>query len=228
MYESHSLFKLFALIYSFLLILNYAASPTGAYYNDQKEQGIYIEAGTWWDKSNLSFEELPAADELTGCEPIRLNFPVINKGFTMIGTTTYRIYKNGEVFTEGTLGIIQAEKTAILSVITDSPGTYMAEADQRPGYGGNDSEITRTNSQSVSIAECPPPKDEKEKQEENHEKDSIKEEMEGDKEEVESPIEGTEEENKAIEETSSSDNPATDESGRLSEETIGSEGGVNK
>lgn len=98
----------------------------------------------------------------------------------MLDSTSFRIYKDGEVVSNGTLGIIQANQTASLSIQVDAPGNYMAEIDQRPGYGGNNREVTHTGSKAVLVGECPPPP--KELEDQNKEKEEPVQEKEPDEE----------------------------------------------
>ncbi|MBS2969620.1 hypothetical protein J9317_12675 [Metabacillus sp. KIGAM252] len=119
--------------------------------------------GSWWDGSKLGFEEGGPEKPLTACSSVNLPFSIRNTGFGMIGPTGYRIYKDDKVIAEGTLGQIGANQTGHLSIQTDEPGTYYAEADQRPGYEGNEKETIRTASSSIAVSECPPPKKENKK-----------------------------------------------------------------
>ncbi|MBS2969626.1 hypothetical protein J9317_12705 [Metabacillus sp. KIGAM252] len=177
----------------------------------------------------MVFEDIPAGEDLTSCKPVRIDFPLTNTGFTMIGSTSYRIFKDGELITEGSLGIVQSSQTVTLSINADSPGSYMAEVDQRPGYAGNESEVTKTASRTVIVGECPPPPEE-EKVEPIDDKET---ESKDDKEpgtEVEEPAKDgeavSEEKEEAVEEKP--DEKEADVSLQPIEENNHSEGGNNE
>ncbi|MTH52391.1 amyloid fiber anchoring/assembly protein TapA [Bacillus mangrovi] len=154
--------KTAVLFYALLLLLSFSSSSTEAYFNVQQDQNIGIQAGSWWDESRLAFTDFPEQKDLTNCHPLQLQFPIENQGFTMAGTTSYRIYLDGAVAEEGTLGIVRENQSSAIAFTANEPGIYTAEIDQRPGFGWKDEAVTSIRSKDVSVAKCPPPPAEKE------------------------------------------------------------------
>ncbi|MCD7033170.1 amyloid fiber anchoring/assembly protein TapA [Metabacillus sp. GX 13764] len=145
--------------YTGVLLLANIPSETMAYYSDQTEDQFEIQAGTWWDKSNLSFEQDPKSLEIETCDAAIVSFPVKNSGFTMIGPTSYKVLFNNEVIENGTLGEISENGLGAISAAADKPGSYQAIVDQRPGYQGIDDQVTSVSSSPVTVT-CTPPKEE--------------------------------------------------------------------
>ncbi|MTH52386.1 hypothetical protein GKZ89_03130 [Bacillus mangrovi] len=133
-------------------------SPVKAYFNKTAEQEMGIQMGTWWDGSRLAFTELNQNGE-DSCDPVTLTFPIENSGFEMIDSTTFQVFKDGERVEKGTLEKIAEHGKEKVSITVKAPGTYHAEADQRPGYEGSSTPV-KTVSEKAVIAECPGPEEE--------------------------------------------------------------------
>ncbi|AZB43563.1 hypothetical protein CEF21_15320 [Bacillus sp. FJAT-42376] len=162
MKKANKLLQTAVFVCAVLLILTLSVTPVQAYFHAKAEQEIGIQLGSWWDGSKLSFEKAGETEPKTNCSPVNLTFSIRNSGFGMIGSTGYRIFKDGELAEEGSLSIIGENETGHLSIRTDKAGVYYAEADQRPGFQGMN-ETVRTESEKVTVAECPPPKKEEKK-----------------------------------------------------------------
>ncbi|MGD7009449.1 amyloid fiber anchoring/assembly protein TapA [Metabacillus sp. 84] len=149
------LLKCSFIAYFLILFLTYITSPTSAYFTDGNEQSIQIKMGSWWDKSELSFMDIPVNDALTVCgEPAEIKALIQNMGFTMLDGTSYRIYMNEKMIEDGNLPAVKTGETAPLSIKAGEAGTYRFEVDQRPGYGGNDKETASISSHPVEVKGC--------------------------------------------------------------------------
>lgn len=136
----------YASIYSFSLI----TSNTSASFSDKKLDTFAIQAGTWWDKSDLEFIGRNTQN-IKQCPPTEISVEIINKGFTMTDATTYEVYysekndpnpkKPGEKIYSGELAPIIKGKKEKLTFRAEKEGSYLFKAYQREGYQGENKEI---------------------------------------------------------------------------------------
>ncbi|WP_058306723.1 amyloid fiber anchoring/assembly protein TapA [Gracilibacillus massiliensis] len=128
------------ILFLFMSMLSYVVLATESKFFDKSEDSFTIQAGTWWDGSDLSYIQDPEQDT-NACPTLFISFHLENGGFTMLDTTTYQLYYSaegdpleGEIVKEGTLPIISENETYTLDVEVDSEGIYQLKVDQRPMY----------------------------------------------------------------------------------------------
>ncbi|MFJ5715170.1 amyloid fiber anchoring/assembly protein TapA [Neobacillus sp. NPDC093127] len=133
------------IFYAFLFTFIYSLGSTNAFYSDQAETKMIIQAGTWevatplnevWDKSSLVFIGSISNQEQT------ISARIKNKGNDMTGTVPYEIWwtekgnpKDGIKVGDGTIPALNSEEVFILKFGNNKPGNYMFKAYQRPNHG---------------------------------------------------------------------------------------------
>ncbi|MFG6118819.1 amyloid fiber anchoring/assembly protein TapA [Thalassobacillus sp. B23F22_16] len=162
--------KLFSIFYVSTLILSYATSDTGAFFNSKSVAKTTIQAGHWeekslWDKSSLKFvkEKGGEVKELMeqGCKPLKIMAAIKNSGSDMEGTSEFEVYysesgnpmKKGEKIADGTIEIIKKDGVGEISYIAKEPGNYKFRAFQRPGHGNKEDERHDLWSDTITV-EC--------------------------------------------------------------------------
>ncbi|GGB45398.1 amyloid fiber anchoring/assembly protein TapA [Virgibacillus dakarensis] len=133
--------KMIAVFYLATFSFSYLISGTGAYFNDGKTDKHVIQAGEWWDQSELEFIGKPTQN-VKACPPTDISVQIKNNGFTMIGPTEYEIYysengnpkNNGEKIAAGSIDPIKEGGITTLSFHAEKVGSYTFKALQRPGY----------------------------------------------------------------------------------------------
>src|SRR5699024_1655875 len=68
---------------------------TEAKFLDKSEDSLVIQAGTWWDGSDLAILE-QSSHEKDACSSHELHFQISNNGYSMLDTTTYQLYYSEE------------------------------------------------------------------------------------------------------------------------------------
>ncbi|GGJ98229.1 hypothetical protein GCM10007063_20700 [Lentibacillus kapialis] len=132
--------KLLASVYLIVFTAGYLTAGTGAYFNDAHKETQVIQAGTWWDGSDLAFNGQPVQASGDNC-PGTVNVTLQNNGKTMLGPAQYSVYyskegnpKNGKVIKEGKIKPLQADGAVTLNYGDAAEGVYVFKAVQRPGY----------------------------------------------------------------------------------------------
>lgn len=172
------LIKTVAILYLLILTGSYLTSDTKAYFSDQVTDKQVIQAGEWWDQSELEFTGEPTQN-VKACPPTDIAVQVRNNGVTMAGTTTYEVYysengnpkNNGEKIADGTIDPIATGETSKLSFHAEKTGTYMFKAIQRPGYDGDDDTKHAIWSEKVTV-ECIEKQNQDQKKEKSETKQS--------------------------------------------------------
>ncbi|SET08970.1 TasA anchoring/assembly protein [Oceanobacillus limi] len=180
--------KLIVFTYIVVFGFSYISSGTGAYFNTINNDKFSIQAGTWWDGSDLEFTGVPNQN-VKACPEIEISVQLINNGFSMIGPSDYKLYyvengnpkQNGEEIKNGTLNPIEAGEYFNLTHVIDAEGVYSFQVSQRPGYeGDSESEIW---SEKVMV-KCK--ENDKEEEESDKQDDSVEETNENEEDENES------------------------------------------
>lgn len=172
--------KVIAIGYLSIFTIGYLTSGTEAYFNDTNVKNQQIQAGTWWDGSDLQFVGKNTQNIKT-CPPTDITVKVKNNGFTMLESTKYEIYyvengnpKNkGKKIAEGQISPIDAGETTTLSYKADQKGSYMFKALQRPGHEEDYDERHELWSEKVMV-KCLDEQQEKEDPQQENEKEKIK------------------------------------------------------
>lgn len=151
--------KLLASGYLIVFTAGYITSSTGAYFIDVDKEAHVIQAGTWWDGSELVFTGKPAKSSGEQCPKEAVTIKLHNNGQAMIGSTDYQVYyskegdpRKGKVIKEGKVDSLQAGETTTLSYENADEGSYIFKVMQRPGYDDNNDEPGNLWSEKVTIA----------------------------------------------------------------------------
>ncbi|AVQ99890.1 amyloid fiber anchoring/assembly protein TapA [Oceanobacillus iheyensis] len=134
--------KVVAICYISVFTLGYLASGTGAYFVSSQESEQVIQAGTWWDGSELAFVGKPTVEE-KACPAMNVSVELKNKGFSMTDTTTYEVFfsetgnpqKTGKKVASGEINTLEKGETVSLSYKAEKEGFYVFKALQHPLYG---------------------------------------------------------------------------------------------
>ncbi len=134
--------KVLAICYISVFTLGYLASGTGAYFVSSQENEQVIQAGTWWDGSELAFVGKPTVDE-KACPAMNVSVELKNKGFSMTDTTTYEVFfsetgnpqKTGKKVASGEIKTLEKGEKVSLSYTAEKEGFYVFKALQHPLYG---------------------------------------------------------------------------------------------
>lgn len=132
---------LLAFVYVFLLSTSLVTSRTEAYYSDSEQWDSVIQVGTWWDKSDLQFTT-NYPKNVVSCTPVTIKAGIVNKGFSMIGTTEYEVHyadslQPNQKISEGIIEKMKSNSSLNLTYQADKPGFYTFKIIQRPGYQEN-------------------------------------------------------------------------------------------
>ncbi|WP_158318949.1 amyloid fiber anchoring/assembly protein TapA [Robertmurraya kyonggiensis] len=135
------LLTIFVFVYVFLLTSSLVTSSTKAYYSDSEQWDSVIQVGTWWDKSDLQFTT-NYQKSVVSCTPVTITAGIVNKGFSMIGTTEYEVHyadslQPNQKIAEGIIEKMKSNSTLNLTYQADKPGFYTFKIIQRPGYQEN-------------------------------------------------------------------------------------------
>lgn len=135
------LVTILAFVYVFLLTTSLVTSRTEAYYSDSEQWDSVIQVGTWWDKSDLQFTT-NYQKNVVSCTPVTIKAGIVNKGFSMIGTTEYEVHyadslRPNQKIAEGIIEEVKSNSTLNLTYQADKPGFYTFKVFQRPGYQEN-------------------------------------------------------------------------------------------
>lgn len=155
--------KIFVIIYSICFALIYLISQTEAQFTNASVQKQVIQAGEWWDGSNLTFSS-SENQIIDSCGPVDLTVEIKNDSTNgMYGASEYEVYnaslKEGDSLeisdrvSDGVLeiGIIEAGETASLTYTVSTPGDYFFRAYQRPKYDNNEAERTSIMSEVLTV-----------------------------------------------------------------------------
>ncbi len=216
-----------AIWYAVIVSASVLTSSTGAYFNDSMQSEAKIQAGTWWDGSNLRF--VGNTQNLKACTPIEIAVQVENKGFKMTEPRDYEVYysdrngiehiKNGKKVGSGVVEPIGKGETAVLSINAEVDGYYMFRLLPREEYKNEESN-QELWSKRVMVT-C------KEKEDKQIEKEESKKELKQKAEEpnVEQPSETEEDDNKGTDNNSlvKQNSHSSEESKQTDSETIESD-----
>ncbi|WP_322741823.1 amyloid fiber anchoring/assembly protein TapA [Fictibacillus phosphorivorans] len=135
--------KLGLIFYSMTFSILYLTGYTSAYFNDNESVTGVIQAGTWWDKSSLTFvtkQNQTKSDAL--CTSIDMTIKNAGDG-NRIGPVRYEVWwaetgnpKNGLKVSEGEVKALNSGESEILSHSPDKEGTYKFKAFQSEGHPG--------------------------------------------------------------------------------------------
>ncbi|WP_268234760.1 amyloid fiber anchoring/assembly protein TapA [Fictibacillus barbaricus] len=172
--------KLGLIFYSFAFSILYLTGNTGAYFNDAASVNGFIQAGTWWDKSSLTFVTNNKQPVKKGeCTPI--NATIKNGGDgDMQGTVNYEVWwaekgnpKDGVKVSGGEINALKRGESLGLSYASDNDGNYKFKAYQSTGHPGQgelwSDDITVNCSDSKSAEETQENNSDTEKVEEDSE-----------------------------------------------------------
>ncbi|MBB6453684.1 TasA anchoring/assembly protein [Salirhabdus euzebyi] len=140
--------KIIAIWYMAIISIVYFSSSTGAYFNVSKINTATIQAGEWWDKSNLVFvRDNQGVDVYQSCKPVEISAIVKNdSNIAMIGSTEYEVHhhlkkepEKGEstIVGSGTINPLNGNESITLTLTADQEGDYQFKVFQRPGYNDN-------------------------------------------------------------------------------------------
>ncbi|KUP04429.1 hypothetical protein Q75_15685 [Bacillus coahuilensis p1.1.43] len=224
--------KIMLIGYVMIFTVSYLTSNTTAYFSDSSNETLSIQAGTWFDGSNLQVGS-HNGETIAACPQEELQVVVKNTGFSMTGPTEYEIYystdgepnQNGEKVEEGQIQPIEQNGSITLSYQASADGAYMFKVYQRPGYGENDEGRTEIWSSKIVVS-CDQPEEEileeepeviEEPQEVESDNKETKEEQpvtdspENKEEEVEAPVEETPEPTEGEDQPEEPETPANTE-----------------
>ncbi|WP_237566140.1 amyloid fiber anchoring/assembly protein TapA [Oceanobacillus massiliensis] len=137
------LLKTLAICYIAFLSLSFLSSNTIAYYNKAKETNFTLNAGTWWDGSELKFTG-KGNQNIKSCPETEIAVEIKNIGKSMAGDTVYKVYyaetgnpkKQGELAAEGKIAALAEGETSDLKHMAGQEGFYTFKIIQRPDYEG--------------------------------------------------------------------------------------------
>ncbi|MCT2534618.1 amyloid fiber anchoring/assembly protein TapA [Aquibacillus koreensis] len=137
--------QIVAIWYAAMVSFSVLTSSTGAFFNETKEAQTVIQAGTWWDKSDLEFIGIPTQN-VKACPNVAIAVELQNKGFAMTDSTRYEVFYeengqpriNGEKIAEGVIGPMGAGEIIELTYDVVEEGSYIFKAYQVEGYEGSD------------------------------------------------------------------------------------------
>lgn len=195
--------KLLASMYLLIFAAGFFTSGTSAYFNDKDKETFTMQAGTWWDGSELAFAGKPSRSSDEPCPPEAITIKLQNHGQAMMGPTNYKVYrakddnpKNGKVVKEGKVGPLQAGETKTVSYENVKKGTYRFKVTQRPEYEDENNDPEAVWSETISVTSAQNDKEKKEdqnpqetknkQQKKNNHSDGKKQTSHGDKETDES------------------------------------------
>lgn len=138
--------QIVAIGYGLTVSIAYITTNTSASFTSSKQDSTAIQAGTWWDGSDLAFIKNNTVND-KACAPTDISVQIKNNGFTMIDSTTYEVYfhdngnpkQQGKQIATGDIGPIGSDKTVSIMFTAEQNGSYMFKAYQRPEYAGNGS-----------------------------------------------------------------------------------------
>ncbi|WP_198029982.1 amyloid fiber anchoring/assembly protein TapA [Oceanobacillus manasiensis] len=176
-----TLWKVTAICYISIFTLGYLASGTGAYFVSSQENEQIIQAGTWWDGSELAFIGDPKADE-TSCPQVNLSVGLKNKGFSMTEPTTYEVFfskqgnpdKKGEKVGSGEIVPLDQNETTTLTYTAEKEGFYIFKTYQHSLYEEETDKASEVWSKKVKV-KCKEKKVKEEEKIEEVEKDQVEE-----------------------------------------------------
>ncbi|WP_139223999.1 amyloid fiber anchoring/assembly protein TapA [Lentibacillus halodurans] len=136
--------KILVICYLLIFTLGYLTSGTGAYFNSSEEDQQVIQAGTWWDGSELVFVG-NNTQNIKACPPEEITVDIKNRGFSMIDSTEYGVYyvengnpkNNGEKIADGMIESMEEGETKSLTFEAEQKGSYMFTISQHPEYDGD-------------------------------------------------------------------------------------------
>lgn len=156
--------KLGLIFYSMTFSFYYLTGNTSAYFNDIASVNGVIQAGTWWDKSSLTFVTSKKQSVNEGqCTPI--NATIKNGGDgDMQGPVNYEVWwaekgnpKDGVKVSGGKVRALKSGESMTLSYKSNKDGNYKFKAYQSTGHPGQgelwSDDITVNCSDSKSVEE---------------------------------------------------------------------------
>ncbi|HLR63589.1 MAG TPA: amyloid fiber anchoring/assembly protein TapA [Lentibacillus sp.] len=140
-----------------LFAAGYITSSTGAYFMDVEKQTNVIQAGTWWDGSDLGFTGRPSKSQGDQCPVGEISVKLKNNGQAMTGPTAYKVYykkagdpKEGKAVKEGELKPLQEGEAITLNYQNADNGVYRFKMLQRPEYN-EEAERTDVWSKKITV-----------------------------------------------------------------------------
>ncbi|TYS17863.1 amyloid fiber anchoring/assembly protein TapA [Rossellomorea vietnamensis] len=140
--------KVLLTCYILIFTLSYLNSNTTAYFSDSNADSFTIQAGNWFDNSELMFVQ-SNTENLRGCPPTEISAEIKNQGFTMIGPAKYEVFydeegnpkNNGGKISDGEIKPIKQNETITLSFPGELEGAFIFKVYQRDGYEGENGVI---------------------------------------------------------------------------------------
>ncbi|MUK89068.1 amyloid fiber anchoring/assembly protein TapA [Ornithinibacillus sp. L9] len=140
--------KFTLLFYLLIFSFSYLSSATDAYFNSSNQDSFTLQAGTWFDGSELVFIG-KGNQNIKVCPEVDIIVEIKNVGFEMIGPAEYEVFYvengeprvNGEKIDQGLIEPLGKDEIANLVFEADDEGFYEFKAIQREGYEGSDKEI---------------------------------------------------------------------------------------
>ncbi|WP_404454374.1 amyloid fiber anchoring/assembly protein TapA [Oceanobacillus kapialis] len=137
-----TLWKVAAICYISIFTLGYLASGTGAYFVSKQENEQTIQAGTWWDGSELAFIGKPKIGK-DSCPGAVLTVELKNNGEKMTEPTIYEVFfsekgnpkKSGEKVGSGEISLLEKGEKVTLTHTVEQEGFYIFKTYQHPLYG---------------------------------------------------------------------------------------------
>lgn len=130
--------KMGVIFYTLTISTLYLTGNTGAYFNDAASVNGVIQAGTWWDKSSLKFEN----GKRDQCTPIKATVKNNGDG-NMQGSVPYEVWwankgnpKDGVKVFSGEVKALKRGESLTLSYASKKDGNYKFKAYQRDGHPG--------------------------------------------------------------------------------------------
>ncbi|MGG0716559.1 amyloid fiber anchoring/assembly protein TapA [Robertmurraya massiliosenegalensis] len=140
--------QLLAILYGCTLAITYLSSNTIAAFSSSQKETIKLQAGSWWDGSDLEFVKNNTKN-IKSCPSVEIIAEIKNNGFAMSGFTKYEVYynkddngnpqKKGELIATGKIDPIGEGEMVSLSYVAENTGSYMFKAYQHPDYNGKKS-----------------------------------------------------------------------------------------
>ncbi|MFS0750783.1 amyloid fiber anchoring/assembly protein TapA [Oceanobacillus sp. 1P07AA] len=138
--KSILILKLVAILYVAIACLSMITTTGTASYFSERNQDGYVQAGVWWDGSELIFTE-KGTDPSTGCNMQTIQAQIKNIGKDMKQSTTYEIYfskngdpKKGEKISTKELAPLKSGKQTTLKFDVTQNGSYQFRVLQHPEF----------------------------------------------------------------------------------------------
>jgi YqxM protein len=191
--------KLGLIFYSLTFSILYLTGHTSAYFSDAASVNGVIQAGTWWDKSSLTFEQNnKSTNKKDQCTPITTIIKNSGDG-NMQEAVRYEVWwsekgnpKDGVKVSGGEVRTLKSGESMTLSYESNKDGNYKFKAYQSTGHPGQgelwSNDLTVNCSDSKKVEE-PKPKENENKSEQTEEGSKVPEQQSDPQPEQEQPSE---------------------------------------